>query len=645
MSARMLLAIVLLAPITLAAQVPPDDPKPAPPPVSLGPGDMDSEWDRLRAADATGDAEGRQRALNELTRIRAERNIERFQEPSLALVAMGRQKLAGGDTAGARADFEMARRFDPHSIDARLGLSDAEGGGFVGRIAALVQHWRGSEGGAHLRLLLTLGGVVGATLFIGVYALMMMLRYGKLLHHDLQEQFGPTSNVLALGVFSLLMLLPMAALQGWAWVPVWWLGVLFVYMSQMERVVSGLSAVALVAIGPAVITVEERVQLDRNPLYHASLHTLDGGPNDGYLALLQQASAADAEDRDLQYLAAIQHKKAGQWPQAEAVYRTLLSADPSDAIALNNVANLEVARGELETAVSRYQAVADGGGSDTFRATALYNLAVVRLKQFDFEAASAVREVADDTDAALGQRLDRLWSFDKDGSSVQSVVDLALTAEEVEAKFAGAAEGAGLPNVVGSAPPASLSAAAGLQNRFAGAIVLMIVAFIALRSWRGHRLFTLQCPKCGTVFCRRCHLGAVAASLCSQCYHMFVVKDGVAAQARRHKLVEVESEDSRKRRVFALISILSPGAGHVWAQQTLFGVILMDLWYGSLGLALVATLGPVAVSAAPGSMTTGAVLIPLGLIAIAVFAIANMVRPSFAVAMPRVRRGGRARAA
>ena len=74
-------------------------------------------------------------------------------------------------------------------------------------------------------------------------------------------------------------------------------------------------------------------------------------------------------------------------------------------------------------------------------------------------------------------------------------------------------------------------------------------------------------------------------------------------------------------------------------------MILMDLWYGSLGLALVATLGPVAVSPAPGSMTTGAVLIPLGLIAIAVFAIANMVRPSFAVAMPHVRRGGRARAA
>ena len=642
---RMLLAIVLLAPLSVAAQLPPDDPQPAPPPVSLGPGDVDTEWNRLRAADATGDAEGRQRALNELIRIRAERNIERFHEPSLAFVAMGRQKLAGGDAAGARADFEAARLFDPHSIDARLGLSDAEGGGFVGRITALVQHWRGSEGGPHLRLLLTLGAVVAAVLFVGVYALMMMLRYGSRLHHDIQEQFGPSSDVLALGVFTLLMLLPMAALQGWAWVPVWWLGVLFVYMSQMERVVSGLATIALVVIGPALIAVEEHVQVDRNPLYHASLHTLDGGPNGGYLALLQQASAANPEDRDFQYLAAIQHKKAGGWPQAEAVYRNVLRADPSDAIALNNVANLEVARGQLETAVSRYQAVADGGGSTAFRTTALYNLAVVRLKQFDFEAASAVREVADDTDVTLGQRFDRLWSFDKDGSSVQTVVDLALAAEEVEAKFAGAAEGAGLPNVVGSAPPVSSSAASGLQNRFVGAIVLMIVAFIVLRSWRGQRLFTLQCPKCGIVFCRRCHLGAVAASLCSQCYHMFVVKDGVAAQARRHKLIEVESELSRKHRVFTLLSILSPGAGHVWAQQTLFGAILMDLWYGSLGLALVATLGPVALSPAPASMTMGAILIPLGFIAISVFVIANLVRPSFAVAMPRMRRASLARTA
>ena len=246
---------------------------------------------------------------------------------------------------------------------------------------------------------------------------------------------------------------------------------------------------------------------------------------------------------------------------------------------------------------------------------------------------------------AGSQRFDRLWSFLKDGSTVQTVVDLALTAEEVEAKFAGATEGAALANVVGSAPPANSSAVAGLQNRFAGAIILMIVAFVAVRTWRGLRLFTLQCPKCGIVFCRRCHLGAVAASLCSQCYHMFVVKDGVAAQARRNKLIEVESVDSHKHRVFALLSILSPGAGHVWAQQTLFGAILMDLWYGSLGLAVVATLGPVALSTAPASMTTRAILIPLGLIGIAVFLIANLVRPSFAVALPSVRRGGRTRSA
>ena len=69
----------------------------------------------------------------------------------------------------------------------------------------------------------------------------------------------------------------------------------------------------------------------------------------------------------------------------------------------------------------------------------------------------------------------------------------------------------------------------------------------------------MRCLKCGTPFCRRCHLGGAAAGLCTQCYHLFVVRDGVSGPARNQKLLEVQKEDERRERVFRVLSLLLAG--------------------------------------------------------------------------------------
>ena len=84
---------------------------------------------------------------------------------------------------------------------------------------------------------------------------------------------------------------------------------------------------------------------------------------------------------------------------------------------------------------------------------------------------------------------------------------------------------------------------------------------LTLRRWRGGKAFTMRCTKCGTPFCRRCHLGQVAGGLCTQCHHLFVVRDGVSGPARNRKLLEVQKEEARRDRVFRVLSLLVPGAG------------------------------------------------------------------------------------
>ena len=98
-------------------------------------------------------------------------------------------------------------------------------------------------------------------------------------------------------------------------------------------------------------------------------------------------------------------------------------------------------------------------------------------------------------------------------------------------------------------------------NRFAAFVaVFALVAFLVGR-WRGPKAFTLHCGRCGTAFCRYCHLGQVSGGLCSQCYHLFVVRDGVSGPARNRKMAEVQRAEGRRERVFRVLSRPLPRRG------------------------------------------------------------------------------------
>ncbi len=152
----------------------------------------------------------------------------------------------------------------------------------------------------------------------------------------------------------------------------------------------------------------------------------------------------------------------------------------------------------------------------------------------------------------------------------------------------------------------------------------------------------MHCLKCGTAFCRRCHLGAVAAGLCSQCHHLFMVRDGVSGPARNRKLLEVQAEDDRRGRMFRVLSLLSPGAGHVYTHRPLLGALFILLWSGTLVAAVLAgRLLPVTEAprrfAWPWGLALAAILLA------ATYALANRMRPDFEVAVP-VGRGSTRRA-
>ncbi|PYQ40978.1 MAG: hypothetical protein DMF77_17225 [Acidobacteria bacterium] len=605
---------------------------------------FDALWAAYKKAESKGDAEAAQGAMREIRRLRIERNIHSLETMALARVGDGVAALRSGDTARAEAAFRDAVALDPHLPDAYFGLAQHDGKkGPLGLVPAVkdtlagtMARLRTARGGHYLFALLVPVMLLALLATTIVFGLTMVIRDGSLLKHDFEESFGPGRRSLALGLAAIILLLPAMLFQGWAWLPLWWLAMLFIYMGWAERIVALALILLCVVSAPLVKTMESRLRAQQNPLFWASLIALEGGPDTRAVAQLEEAQRANGDDRDFIYLLGVQYKKAGRYEDGAALYREALRSDPKDPIALNNLANLEFAGGEFPAAIARYKQGIESGPPAPLAATFYYNLSLAHLQRFEYQPAQEAKTQADRLDSSLVHTYDSLWKYDKGD---YAVVDLGLTPDEVWAKFVGAAQGVVQKNRAGKGAPAAdlPSLLPTLANRLTVFPLVALLAIAILRRWRGGKAFTMRCLKCGTPFCRRCHLGQVAGGLCSQCHHLFVVRDGVSGPARNRKLLEVQKEEGRRDRVFRALSLLVPGAGHLYAHRAGMGIFLVFVWAAVLAAGLL-TGRLLPLTEASGDLSKPWGLGVGALVLLVVYVLANRSKPEFEDVMLPIRR-------
>ncbi len=556
-------------------------------------------WTETVSGGQAGDEEGAGASLREIRRLRIERNIASHETIGLGVVARGVVLLDEEDPDAALIAFERAVDLAPGLPDGHYGLSTAhlKTGplGMVPSIQAMISGLvaflptaRGAVRATELRIVV---GLLAAFLITWVLALTLLLRHGGLLRHDIEEWLGPAqSRSASLALFLLLSLFPLAAFQGWGWLPLWWLAILFPVL-RPEREDAG---------GPRRDWSSRRRSGPRRPRAtggdhpQSPLHGGGGGGGRGTRRPRGESTRGSPAPRP---------RGTATWPTfsgtrggarggSEMRPRSTGACsadDPSDTVARNNLANIEFAGGGYDAALVRYRQGAEAGGRPAVAATSFYNLSLAHLEKFDYQAYNEAKSSADRLAPSLVAGYDR-WRFD---SGDYAVVDLGLSREEVWRKFAGVAEGVGVRNVFGThAGGGSGLSPRSLVNRFTGAVLIFVLVAL-LMSWaRGGKAFTVHCSRCGTAFCRQCHLGKVVGELCSQCYHLFVVRDGVSGPVRNRKMLEVQGKETRRARVFRALSIVSPGAGHVYSRQTILGVALVSAWYTLIAILLASRLLP-----------------------------------------------------
>ena len=629
-------AALLAARAALAA---PPAPAPTPPP------SFEQVWAAQLRAERSGDAAASEKAMADLRRMRVERNVEGHGTLGLGFVQRGLETLDAGDRDAAEDAFRSAVAIAPGLPDGHFALARAllkKGPlGVVPSIAETVAGIRAflgtGRGLANARNLLTAAWLVFSLVLSWVVSLVLVLRHGGLLLHDIQESLGPgRARAAALALCLLALLLPVATFQGWGWLPLWWMALLFAYLDWSERGLALVLFASAVTYGPAVTSLEYRLRTLENPLYHAGLAAVEGVPDGAAIGRLEQAAAGDPQDRDLAYLLGAARKRSGRYEEAAELYRRMLAESPDDALARNNLANIEFLRGAFDAALARYRA-GTGSSNPEVAATSYYNLSLAHLQKFDYQAYNEARSNADRVARGLVARYDR-WKYD---TGDYAVVDLGLEPDQVWSKFAGAASGVAVRNVVGGSPPLPQAGAllASTANRILAALALFPIVLLVVARVRGPRALTLHCARCGTAFCRRCQLGAASTGQCSQCYHLFVVRDGVSGPARNRKMAEVQESETRRQRVFRALSVVAPGAGHLYSGRTLVGGPLLVAWLG-----VAALLG--AVQAVPFTEASSRLVPPWWTILVVVvlagiWLLANRLEADFAAAAPVRRPGSR----
>ncbi len=631
-----------LAPNRVARR-PPSSPRRGSPSASL-----DELWDRSVRAEVAGDREEVGAQLGEIRRLRIERNIDSLETIGLGLVARGVAHLDAGARDEAETAFGRAVELAPGLPDGHYGRASVllKGGplGVVPSLKAmatgLVAFLPTARGQLRVSVLLVAGGLLAALLVVGALSLTLLIRHGGLLRHDLEEWLGPSqSRSASLALFLLAVLFPLAAFQGWGWLPLWWLAILFPYFSRAEKLVSVVALAATLVVGPALEMIERWEITARNPLYQAAVAAVEDEPTPREAAVLEAAASVDPEDRDLAYLLGSAWRRSGRVDSAATLYRELLARDPADAVARNNLANLEFAHRRYEAARARYRKGAQAGGAPEVVATSLYNLSIAHLEKFEYQAFNEAKASADRLAASRVAEYDR-WKYE---SGDYAVVDLGLSRDDVWTKFAGVGEGVGVRNVSAGGVAAEAPVRLGsLANRFTSAALVLVLVALGMGLLRGGKAFTVHCSRCGTPFCRHCHLGQVVGELCSQCHHLFVVRDGVSGPARNRKMQDVQAREMRRSQLFRVLSVLSPGAGHLYARQTFVGVGLVTAWYSVIAGLVITRLMPLTEVSSRLTPPWWAAL--LGVTLVAIWVLANRLQPEFDAGLPKGRKSRHVRA-
>lgn len=575
-------------------------------------------WFRYRVLADHGDVDQAGRQIVTALAFMKREGLRASPEIAAALMAEARRRYDEGDYRRARENDMVASRFAPQLPEPHFGLALALLRGDRDVTGALHEWWAGICAAARdPESIYNLAGNALLVIFLGlltgaaVGSTLLAFRNAPAFCHDLQEHSGgrlteETARLLGWGILAL----PIVILLPMVWSVALWIALLAAYFRGIEKMAAVALLLLICATGPVTHLLGWHYGTAADPAARALIQSVRQGPDLQHEAILKRLVQKHPGEAIFPFLLASAYRTGGRFDEAIAGYRLAIENDPRHARAMVNLGNLHALRQEFAIGQTFYRKAAE---ADPKLALAHYDSHLAHLEAFHLEAADQELREARRLDDGL---VTELIAEAAEGDGKRSPRDISYTSREIWERAMRLRLEGGVRGEVRRAltAPATMAGVAGL-------ILALFLPGLGIAPRRGA---ARRCRRCGRPYCRRCQVTIKHPDVCSQCMHLFILRDGLAPGVKSKKMDEVMRY---RRRIFVgsrLLSLVLPGSGHILGGRVLLGTALLAGWSTAwAGFALRGRLmvAPEALSTASGPEA----LLPLLLLAFVVWLTGNLV--------------------
>lgn len=543
---------------------------------------LESLWFQRKTLLANGrDADSRAQ-LEEIRAFCTEEGITRIEDLAGALIAEAHRFRKEGNNDHALSAIEFAEAFDPGRPQvyvARAAVLWSSGRGALPAAREYLRALRASV--AHAledlsllpRLVITLGlAWIGAAL---VFAMLMLLRYQASFRHEVEEWAAdslahPWPEVVGWA----LLALPLIIWVGAGWAPLYWMVIAYRFMSRSERLTTACLLVAGALAVPFYGVTVGLYGTSADPAVRTTVTSVEGEYDPDRIVRLRHLVETHPDDPVYRFLLAGVYKNGRYFEEAFDEYRAVVEREPSFVPAHINIGNIYYVTGQYAASITSYHN-AIALDPDSFLAH--FNLHLAQSEEFHFSEAEQSLQRARDIDA---NRVAQLLARSNDYDDRAAVQDASLKMVSVwEAAVGGRSRADGIGKQAGVS---ALLRPEQFLNTLPIACCVALLTCFAMAFATGGKTVARPCIRCGRAFCLRCTSGREAQEYCSQCLHLYVLRDGLAPETKAKKVYEVERHERNTRGGRRFLSVLLPGSAHVLKGKTGRGLLLIGLWFGLL---------------------------------------------------------------
>lgn len=539
-------------------------------------------WPQATAAAREGDVDTATKRANDLLTTSRAYGIRTFPSYALSAAALARESEKTQPDVTKWAD-QWADRLDPKSPAVAFNKADRAAArndwakalqfAFTG-LARVVTNYRTSVLG---RADLVVVGAVAIAIASVIFAIALLFRYGRSMSHDFREMLGARLRGGSVSVLAFALLFaPIFLWLGPMWLVLYWFVIFFGYANVIEKV-----AIVVLALLVAVVPIGLDAAANwtagvDSPVVMSALSSSQQSYQPEALRRLQEVLNVAPENPMLQVLVGNLLAFEGNEQQAGQHYRRAIELQRSYAGAHLNLGNLYFLNNEYQAAITEYE---EAVKYDPGLAIAYYNHSVAAGEKYDFNQQAAMLEKGRGADRSLIEKLTRnppqpkvvmyhppisqAWAVSQSAAQAIQKKDLSI--------FGNYSFFDPRTTILN---PVTLGAL--------GAIVLAVVLWLRRR----RSGFAGACIKCGRTFCFRCKSARESATYCTQCIHIYLKRDGVSLDTKRHKLEEVSDYHVGMTRRNKLFATFLPGSAQMMEGRTIAGLLGILLFGACIATAI-----------------------------------------------------------